>query len=112
MSVDYVEHGGLDSLMTGAPVIVGNPSTCSDLLSKAVLEGGVHGASIRDRSRTVQAFFTGFLALAQRASTALRALALRSAAVSFAARALPPFSPPRRPRATAAGFFLLFAMRH
>ena len=38
------------------------------------------------------------------------ALALRSAADSLAARAFPPFSPPSRPKATAAAFFVLFAI--
>src|ERR1017187_4249566 len=45
------------------------------------------------------------LAFAQRAWTALRALSLRCAGVSLAALAGPPFLPPFRPRATAAGFF-------
>jgi len=43
--------------------------------------------------------------LFHRASAARRAAALRSSAVSFAARALPPLSPPFRPSATAAGSF-------
>src|SRR5580698_1586962 len=47
--------------------------------------------------------------LAHRTKTALRALSLRSSGVILAARAGPPFLPPLRPRATAAGFFLLFA---
>ena len=46
---------------------------------------------------------------AQRAFTALRALALRSSGVILAARAGPPFIPPLRPRATAAGFLRLLA---
>ncbi len=39
------------------------------------------------------------------------AIRLRAAAVSVFARAFPPFNPPSRPKATAAGFFseLLFA---
>lgn len=41
----------------------------------------------------------------QRAAAAFRADSLRCSAVSFAARALPPLSPPRRPSATAAGSF-------
>jgi hypothetical protein len=45
------------------------------------------------------------LALAQRAVTARTAISLRRSAVSFRARALPPFSPPSRPSATAAAFF-------
>ncbi|MBV9154650.1 MAG: hypothetical protein JO097_00175 [Acidobacteriaceae bacterium] len=67
----------------------------------------------------------GFFRLLQRAAAAFFAIALRRFALSFSARALPPagaaFSairdsssggsfaralPPRRPRATAAGFFL------
>jgi hypothetical protein len=46
---------------------------------------------------------------AHRARAAFRALAARSSAVMLAARAGPPFLPPLRPRATAAGF-LRFAM--
>ena len=42
---------------------------------------------------------------AHRACTALRAALLRSSAVMAAALAGPPFLPPLRPRATAAGFF-------
>jgi hypothetical protein len=41
----------------------------------------------------------------QRFVAALRAISLRRLADSFSARAFPPFWPPRRPRATAAGFF-------
>jgi hypothetical protein len=40
----------------------------------------------------------------QRALAAFLAIAFRLAEVSLAARALPPFKPPRRPSATAAGF--------
>jgi hypothetical protein len=43
----------------------------------------------------------------QRARAAFLALAARSSAVMLAARAGPPFLPPLRPRATAAGFFRL-----
>ena len=43
--------------------------------------------------------------LLQRAREAFRALSERSCAVSLVARALPPFSPPSRPSATAAGSF-------
>ena len=43
--------------------------------------------------------------LAQRALAALRADSDLSSGVIFAARALPPFSPPRLPSSTAAGFF-------
>jgi hypothetical protein len=49
------------------------------------------------------------LRLAHRASTAFLALSLRSSGVMAAARAGPPFLPPLRPRATAAGSFR-FAM--
>ena len=45
--------------------------------------------------------------LAQRALTALVALALLCAGVRLAARASPPFNPPLRPRATAALFFFM-----
>ena len=41
----------------------------------------------------------------QRFLAALRAMDLRFAGESLAARALPPFSPPRLPSSTAAGFF-------
>ena len=41
----------------------------------------------------------------QRANTAFRAISLLRLAESFAARALPPLSPPSFPNATAAGFF-------
>ena len=50
-----------------------------------------------------------FFFFAHRASAALRALVLRSAAVSVFARAGPPRRPPSRPSATAAGFFFDFA---
>jgi hypothetical protein len=43
--------------------------------------------------------------LAQRALAALRADSDLSSGVIFAARALPPFKPPRLPSSTAAGFF-------
>lgn len=43
--------------------------------------------------------------LPHRDRAAFRAIAERREAVSFAARALPPFNPPSRPSATAAGFF-------
>lgn len=46
---------------------------------------------------------------AHRATAAFLALAARSSGVMLAARAGPPFLPPLRPRATAAGFFR-FAM--
>ena len=40
------------------------------------------------------------------ALAALRAISLRCSGVSFLALAGPPFKPPRRPKATAAGFFM------
>jgi hypothetical protein len=55
-----------------------------------------------------QSVFVAF-DFAHRAWTALRALSLRSSGVILAARAAPPFLPPFRPSATAAGFFR-FAM--
>jgi len=54
-------------------------------------------------SETNYSFF--FLSFSHRANAAFRALALRSAGVSFAARLLPPFAPPIFPKATACGFF-------
>jgi hypothetical protein len=45
-----------------------------------------------------------------RAFAAFLAICLRALALSFFARALPPFKPPSRPSATAAAFFLFFAM--
>jgi hypothetical protein len=53
--------------------------------------------------------------LAHRAAAAFFALALRSVADSLAALALPPFSPPSLPSATAAAFFVslwFIAMAH
>jgi hypothetical protein len=50
-------------------------------------------------------WLVGYSGWCQRAAAAFLAISLRSAALSLAARALPPFAPPRRPRATAAGFF-------
>jgi hypothetical protein len=64
---------------------------------------------MRDRSRICNVFFHRFF-LDQRAAAALRALARRSSAVSFRARAFPPFNPPSRPSATAAAFFFFFAI--
>jgi len=69
---------------------------------------------MRDRSRTINDIFSLYIFFDHRASAARRALAFRCAGVSFAASALPPFNPPNRPSATAAGFlivFLLSAMR-
>ena len=64
---------------------------------------------MRDRSRIRNNLFQ-ISFFDQRATAALRALALRSAADSFAARAFPPFNPPSLPSATAAAFFLIFAI--
>jgi hypothetical protein len=66
---------------------------------------------MRDRSRTGNNFFHLFFR-AHRAAAAFRALAARSSGVSFFARAFPPFNPPSRPSATAAAFFVVFAMLH
>jgi hypothetical protein len=55
-------------------------------------------------------YFGFFAPLDHRAAAALLALAFRWPAVSFLARALPPFNPPSRPSATAAAFFFVFAM--
>ena len=49
-----------------------------------------------------------FFALAQRASTAFRANSRLCSGVRRAVLALPPFRPPKRPRATAWGFFGFF----
>ena len=48
------------------------------------------------------------LTLAHLASTALRADSRLCSAVRRAVLALPPFSPPKRPKATAWGFFCFF----
>ncbi len=62
--------------------------------------------------QTALAFSTGFqvffLFFDHRAVAALRAAAFRCAGVMLAVRAGPPFNPPSRPSATAAGF--LFAL--
>src|SRR5438309_3031257 len=49
--------------------------------------------------------FLGFWWSFQRVRAAFLAICLRRLAESFSALALPPFSPPSRPRDTAAGFF-------
>jgi hypothetical protein len=61
---------------------------------------------MRERSR-IRKYFLQLFFFDHRAKAAFLALAFRSAADSFAARAFPPFSPPSRPRATAAAFFLI-----
>ena len=68
-----------------------------------------HGASVRDRSRISKNFPHSYF-FDHRAIAALRALRVRCSAVSFRARAFPPFKPPSRPSATAAAFFFVFAM--
>jgi len=55
----------------------------------------------------IQGFFDFF---DQRASAALRALAFRWAGVMFFVLAGPPFNPPSRPSAIAAGFFFDFGL--
>jgi hypothetical protein len=54
--------------------------------------------------------FLHFPFFAHRARATFRALARRCSAVSFRARAFPPFNPPSRPSATAAAFFFRFAI--
>jgi hypothetical protein len=60
---------------------------------------------MRDRSRIIKNILH-FLFLDHRARAALRAPSARSCAVNFLARAFPPLSPPSRPSATAAAFFI------
>src|SRR5207248_1267777 len=50
------------------------------------------------------AYRFGVLRLRHRTFAALDAMSFRCLAVSFAARACPPLTPPRRPRADACGF--------
>ena len=64
---------------------------------------------MRDRSRISNNFLHLFF-FAHRATAAFRALCARCLAVSFRARAFPPFKPPSLPSATAAAFFFVFAM--
>jgi hypothetical protein len=59
----------------------------------------------KKNQRVLASFF--FLAFAHLVCTALRAIALRSSGVSFAALDFPPFEPPILPKATACGFFFL-----
>ena len=61
-------------------------------------KGGIAGAAL---AIVVKGYFRFF----QRAIIAFLASADRSSRESSAMRAFPPFSPPRLPRATAAGFF-------
>ena len=68
-----------------------------------------HGTNILKRSSIVNGFPQVFV-FAQRALTAWTAISLRRFAESFRARAFPPFSPPSLPSATAAAFFLFFAI--
>lgn len=67
----------------------------------------VRGNQVNGRAFGVYWFGRGF----QRAIAALRAICWRFLAESLAARAGPPFLPPRRPSATAAGFFSPVASR-
>lgn len=53
-------------------------------------------------------FFRSQDRFAQRAPAAFRAIAALRFALKLLARAFPPFNPPRRPSATAAGFFVPF----
>jgi hypothetical protein len=50
-----------------------------------------------------------FLRFRHRVRIALRAIRERSLAVSFFARAIPPFEAPSNPSATAAGFLVFFS---
>ncbi|HWX18315.1 MAG TPA: hypothetical protein VN578_00275 [Candidatus Binatia bacterium] len=62
---------------------------------------------MRDRSRiNNRIIHVRFERFAHRATAALRALSRLSWAVSFMARAFPPFNPPKRPSTTAAAFFV------
>jgi heme A synthase len=62
-----------------------------------------------ERSSIVNTFYWEFF---HRAAAAFFAMAVRSLAVSFLARAFPPSNPPSRPSATAAAFFFAFATPH
>jgi len=64
---------------------------------------------MRDRSRIVKTFHF-FRCCCHRASAAFRAPSALCLGVSFLARALPPFKPPSRPKATAAAFFSVSAI--
>ena len=83
---------------------------CGETVNTAVLKTAAPAGACGFDSHHPHHHYTrdlfGFC-LAQRASTAFRALSLRSSGVSFLALAGPPFFPPKRPRATAAGFFFL-----
>jgi len=72
---------------------------------KAVSLQGTTASSNLARRSKLYIFAFSVLTLAHRASTAFLALSLRCSAVNFAALAGPPFFPPLRPSATAAGFF-------
>jgi hypothetical protein len=62
---------------------------------------------------TAHALSTAFIfCFDHRTSAAFLALFDRSSAVSFCARALPPFNPPSLPSFTAAAFFFTFAMQN
>jgi hypothetical protein len=102
-----LKNGRHHADMSGAPVVINNSSTLFDLVQGAV---ELHGRIMRDRSRIFKDIRDYFLFGDHRACAALRALDLRCAGVSLFARALPPFNPPSRPSATAAGFFFDFAL--
>lgn len=62
---------------------------------------------MRNRSRIIKCYLCVLVLLDQRARAAFRALFSRCSGVNFLARAFPPFRPPNRPSATAAGFLYL-----
>jgi hypothetical protein len=117
----FVGYGGADPsnisfLVHGAEMHVAETRAVNRALRKAYRIGicsveeigsfaGQSGSAM-NQPLLCRAFPWAFsLALAHLARTALRASSRLSSAVSFAVRALPPFRPPRRPRATAWGFF-------
>src|SRR5919112_4517047 len=78
-------------------------------LVSSVLQVGEETSDIVGLNRHSASPFGFFLS--HRALAALRAISLRCSAVSFSARALPPFFPPSLPSSTAAGFFSCKASR-
>src|ERR1022692_4938512 len=98
----------LDTRQQGESSVVG---TVGDSRRSLIVANRVRAAwSELSATAGVASSSLPLLAFAQRAWTALRALSLRCAGVSLAALAGPPFLPPFRPRATAAGFFFVKAM--
>ncbi len=84
------------------------PSTrCCDNLLPLLSAQFVHACNMLERSSIVKQVFWRdyFTANAHLDLAAFRAIALRLFGDSFSARAFPPFNPPIRPKATAAGFF-------